>query len=85
MVGNHVSGPQIYVTCQKQIKINFQGTITIGYVLSPILLCRLDCKYINVIFFLLMALAMFALGLSFSLIEEGIRESYSQLPSIQHS
>ena len=44
-----------------------QLTITVGYLLSPLLLSRLDCKYINTIFHMCSALAMITMGLSFKL------------------
>ena len=44
--------------------IVYQSMITLGYLLSPLLLARLDCRYLNTIFLSLTGLGMLLLGLS---------------------
>ena len=40
-------------------------TITFGYLVSPFILAKLDCRIVNMIFLVLNSLAMLVLGLSF--------------------
>ena len=42
----------------------FQSMITLGYLSSPLLLTRLDCRHLNTIFLSLTGLGMFVMGLS---------------------
>ena len=46
--------------------IVYQSMITLGYLLSPLLLARLDCRHLNTIFLTLTGLGMALLGLSLS-------------------
>ena len=39
--------------------------MTVGFMMSPLLQSRLDCKYINIIFLTTTAASMLGLGLSF--------------------
>ena len=47
--------------------IVYQSMITLGYLLSPLLLARLDCRHLNTIFLSLTGLGTALLGLSLSL------------------
>ena len=43
-----------------------QSTITVGYLLTPLLQSRFDCRDINAVFLLVNALSMLMIGLSFT-------------------
>ena len=47
------------------MKFAIQLLITLGYLGSPLLLSRMDCKYINMIFLTSIAMAMAGIGVSF--------------------
>ena len=44
-----------------------QGTMTVGYLLTPLLQSRFDCRDINAVFLLVSTLSMLMMGLSFTL------------------
>ena len=44
----------------------YKATITVGYLLTPLLQSRYDCKNISAVFLLLMSLSMMMMGLSFT-------------------
>ena len=46
--------------------IIMQGTITVGYLLTPLLQSRFDCRDINAVFMLGTAVSMLMMGLSFT-------------------
>ena len=54
--------------------------MTLGFMASPLLQSRLDCKYINSIFLTTMAASMLCLGLSF--LHPDTLGSYIALPSL---
>ena len=53
--------------------------MTLGFLVSPLLQSRLDCKYINMIFLSSMSVSMLGLGLSFLYPNLG---SYLSIPSL---
>ena len=53
--------------------------MTVGFMVSPLLQSRLDCKYINMIFLSSMSVSMLGLGLSFLYPSLG---SYLSIPSL---
>ena len=49
----------------EHVAIIYQLLITLGFLASPLLLARLDSKYVNIIFLVTTAASMLGLGLSF--------------------